>query len=147
VLVSHDRYFIDQLATRVFEVGGGRVEIYPGNYEDYLWRKQGGAAQLERSILGLEPKTRAKSESPPQPSENKTKRLNPIKRKHMEQRLGELEAAISRLETSVADCELSLSSFLSTDQSERQGRELLALKEELRQHLSEWEQLSHALGS
>jgi ATP-binding cassette subfamily F protein 3 len=147
VLVSHDRYFIDQLATRVFEVGGGKVEIYPGNYEDYLWRKQGGAAQLERSILGLEPKTRAKSESPPQPSENKTKRLNPIKRKHMEQRLGELEAAISRLETSVADCELSLSSFLSADQSERQGRELLALKEELRQHLSEWEQLSQALGS
>src|SRR5215471_902542 len=43
VFVSHDRYFIDRLATRVFEVGDGRIEIYPGNYEDYLWRKQGGA--------------------------------------------------------------------------------------------------------
>ncbi len=42
VFVSHDRYFIDRLATRVFEVGGGKVEIFPGNYEDYLWRKQGG---------------------------------------------------------------------------------------------------------
>ncbi len=42
VFVSHDRYFIDKLATRVFEVGGGKVEIFPGNYEDYLWRKQGG---------------------------------------------------------------------------------------------------------
>src|SRR5712692_3375061 len=44
VLVSHDRYFIDKLATRVFEIGNGKVEIYPGNYEDYLWRKQGRAA-------------------------------------------------------------------------------------------------------
>ena len=44
VFVSHDRYFIDKLATRVFEIGDGKVEIYPGNYEDYLWRKQGGAA-------------------------------------------------------------------------------------------------------
>jgi len=42
VFVSHDRYFIDNLATRVFEIGDGKVEIYPGNYEDYLWRKQGG---------------------------------------------------------------------------------------------------------
>jgi ATP-binding cassette subfamily F protein 3 len=38
VFVSHDRYFIDNLATRVFEIGDGKVEIYPGNYEDYLWR-------------------------------------------------------------------------------------------------------------
>src|SRR6202163_2433367 len=43
VFVSHDRYFIDKLATRVFEIGAGKVEIYPGNYEDYLWRKQGRA--------------------------------------------------------------------------------------------------------
>ncbi len=40
VFVSHDRYFIDKLATRVFEIGGGRVEVFPGNYEDYVWRKQ-----------------------------------------------------------------------------------------------------------
>ena len=40
VFVSHDRYFIDKLATRVFEIGNGRVEVFPGNYEDYLWRKQ-----------------------------------------------------------------------------------------------------------
>src|SRR5579872_3568596 len=41
VFVSHDRYFIDNLATRVFEVGDGKVTPFPGNYEDYLWRKEG----------------------------------------------------------------------------------------------------------
>jgi len=42
IFVSHDRYFIDGLATRVFEVEDRRVHIYPGNYEDYLFRKGGG---------------------------------------------------------------------------------------------------------
>src|SRR5277367_4114935 len=50
VFVSHDRYFIDKLATLVFEVGDGKVEVYPGNYEDYRWRKEGGAAQLQESM-------------------------------------------------------------------------------------------------
>src|SRR5271169_5585813 len=43
VFVSHDRYFIDKLATRVFEIGDGHVEVFPGNYEDYLWRKKRAA--------------------------------------------------------------------------------------------------------
>ncbi len=43
VFVSHDRYFIDKLATRIFEIGNGRVDVFPGNYEDYLWRKQRGS--------------------------------------------------------------------------------------------------------
>src|SRR5437899_7453290 len=49
VFVSHDRYFIDKLATPVFEIGDGRVEVYPGNYEDYRWRKGGGAARLQEA--------------------------------------------------------------------------------------------------
>ena len=40
VFVSHDRYFIDRLATRVLEVEGGKVTSHEGNYEDYLrWKK------------------------------------------------------------------------------------------------------------
>src|SRR5437762_1202861 len=50
VFVSHDRYFIDKLATRVFEIGEGRVEVYPGNYEDFLWRRQGGAEKLQEEV-------------------------------------------------------------------------------------------------
>src|SRR3954465_10433823 len=53
VFVSHDRYFIDKLATRVFEVGGGEVQVFPGNYEDYLWRKSGRPLDLPAADLGL----------------------------------------------------------------------------------------------
>jgi ATP-binding cassette subfamily F protein 3 len=49
LFVSHDRYFIDGLATRVFEVEDKRVHIYPGNYEDYLFRKSGGLAKIAES--------------------------------------------------------------------------------------------------
>jgi len=39
VFVSHDRYFIDRLATRVLEVGDGCVTSHEGNYADYLrWK-------------------------------------------------------------------------------------------------------------
>ena len=50
LFVSHDRYFIDGLATRVFEVEDRRVHIYPGNYEDYLWRKQGGPEKVKAAL-------------------------------------------------------------------------------------------------
>jgi ATP-binding cassette subfamily F protein 3 len=63
LFVSHDRYFIDGLATRVFEVEERRVHIYPGNYEDYLFRKNGGlAASAEEAakLLRTEASTGAK---------------------------------------------------------------------------------------
>ena len=39
VFVSHDRYFVDRLATRVIEIGRGDAHVYPGNYEEFLWHK------------------------------------------------------------------------------------------------------------
>jgi ATP-binding cassette subfamily F protein 3 len=44
VFVSHDRYFVDRLAGKVIEVGGGEAPLYPGGYEDFLyWKKQRAA--------------------------------------------------------------------------------------------------------
>jgi len=41
IFVSHDRYFVDRLASKVIEVGGGQALMYPGGYEDFLyWKKQ-----------------------------------------------------------------------------------------------------------
>ncbi len=44
IFVSHDRYFIDRLATKVIEVDCGTITTYPGNYEDYLRKKEEAAA-------------------------------------------------------------------------------------------------------
>src|SRR4029077_3962039 len=86
VFVSHDRYFIDKLATRVFEIGGGEVHVFPGNYEDYLWRKEGKA--LDLTLPDLQPGGNH------QPADGgrhaAAKRLNPIKLKQMQERCREL---------------------------------------------------------
>src|SRR5687767_15628685 len=45
IFVSHDRYFVDRLATKVVDIGHGDALLYPGNYEEFLWsRKQQHAA-------------------------------------------------------------------------------------------------------
>src|SRR2546423_7821578 len=104
VFVSHDRYFIDKLATRVFEIGGGKVEIYPGNYEDFLWRKQGGAAKLQEAVVtSTHTQVPANGNgSAPSAAASKTKRINPIKRKQMEERAQKLEDEIATLESTIA---------------------------------------------
>ena len=40
IFVSHDRYFVDKLATKVIEIGDGQALLYPGNYEEWLWSKK-----------------------------------------------------------------------------------------------------------
>jgi ATP-binding cassette, subfamily F, member 3 len=147
VFVSHDRYFIDKLATRVFEIGNGHVEVYPGNYEDYRWRKEGGAAKLQESMEAatvtapLEPTNGKQPHSP----DGKSKRLNPIKRKQMEDRVRELEADISRTETAIANCETALQNFISAEETTRLTQELDQQRSTLKVHLAEWEQLAKAL--
>ncbi len=148
VFVSHDRYFIDKLATRVFEVGDGKVEIYPGNYEDYMWRKQGGAAQLQESMAAsaaAQPTNGKPPEAPTIPSDSKSKRLNPIKRKQIEERVQELEKTISRLETAIADHETALQTFVSSEETERHSRELGSNRSDLQKCLAEWEELGESL--
>ena len=39
LFVSHDRYFVDRLATKIVEVGHGGIEVYPGTYEEFLWSR------------------------------------------------------------------------------------------------------------
>jgi ATP-binding cassette subfamily F protein 3 len=40
IFVSHDRYFVDKLATKVIDIGRGDAVVYPGNYEEWLWSKR-----------------------------------------------------------------------------------------------------------
>ena len=39
IFVSHDRYFVDRLATKIIDVGHGTIETYPGTYEQFLWSR------------------------------------------------------------------------------------------------------------
>jgi ATP-binding cassette, subfamily F, member 3 len=149
VFVSHDRYFIDKLATRIFEVGDGRVEVYPGNYEDYRWRKEGGAARLQEAVAfsaaTTQPANGKASADSAESEDSKSKRLNPIKRKQMEERVRELEQEINRLEAAITGCEAALQTFVSAEETQRLTQELADRRGELQSRLAEWEGLGKAL--
>ncbi|MDR3748290.1 MAG: ABC-F family ATP-binding cassette domain-containing protein [Acidobacteriota bacterium] len=147
VFVSHDRYFIDKLATRVFEIGDGRVEVFPGNYEDYLWRKQRADAATEGESASSVNWAPTLSDVPgyeERKSESK-KRVNPIKRKQMEERCKQVEEEIASLESGIAECERELQSFVSAEETARWTNLLAARRAELVPLISEWEDLSQVL--
>ena len=145
VFVSHDRYFIDKLATRVFQIEGGELYDYPGNYEDYLWQKErresGEPASPGELRHGQEIPALEKREEPEAPA----KKLNPILIRKMRRRREELEEEIARCEAEIAAHELELSNFKSAQESIR----VAALIDERRTHLKgmmkDWEQIELTL--
>ena len=44
IFVSHDRYFVDRLATRVLDIGNGGASLYPGTHEEFRWHKAQAAS-------------------------------------------------------------------------------------------------------
>jgi ATP-binding cassette, subfamily F, member 3 len=139
VFVSHDRYFIDKLATRIFEVGSGEVHVFPGNYEDYIWRKEGKPIDLTLSTNGHA----AANPQPPTPnSQPPAKRVNPMKLKKQQDRAKELEARIATLEAEIANDEQSLANFVSAEETVRVAAQLEKRRAALSTLLEEWEEAS-----
>ena len=157
VFVSHDRYFIDRLATRVLEVENGAVTSHEGNYEDYLRWKE---AQTEASSPGCHPergdgpavRAAIQSASNPAPAaatiagpdavaKERPRRLNPIRQKQMEERCAFLEEEVPRVEAAIGHTEEQLGVYVSAAEMQR----LTTLAEDLRQQLAaltaEWEEL------
>ncbi len=146
VFVSHDRYFIDKLATRIIEVEDGRVHVFPGNYEDYLWRKSGGG----QAPAATEPETEP---APAEPDGNGAsalsgsadRRLNPIRLRRMKERRGEIEEEVTRLEAEIADCEAALSNFVNAEETRRVSALLDARRADLEALMAEWEEVAQAI--
>ncbi|HEY6845288.1 MAG TPA: ABC-F family ATP-binding cassette domain-containing protein [Terracidiphilus sp.] len=156
VFVSHDRYFIDRLATRVLEVEGGTVISHEGNYEDYLRRKEAQTtvaavaeiasktrpAEPVRLVVSVDVVPDSGSSADLDPAaKDRPRRLNPIKQKQMEERCAFLEEETPRIEAAIAHTEEQLGVYVSAVETAR----LTALADDLRAQLSactaEWEQL------
>ena len=58
IFVSHDRYFVERLATKIIEVGNGEAIVYPGTYAEFLWHKEhpdGSSPTLDRKASASTP--------------------------------------------------------------------------------------------
>jgi ATP-binding cassette subfamily F protein 3 len=156
LFVSHDRYFIDKLATRVFEVADGTMQVFPGNYEDYLWRKEGGRTQAPEPEPAPVKNTQhpAPSTQNPLPStqhpapstaSRRPPRLNPIKLRQLKQRRREIEDEVTRLEAEIADYEHALANFSSVDETVRVNDLLSARRTDLVNLMTEWEDVAQTI--
>ncbi len=145
VFVSHDRYFIDKLATRIFEVGAGEVHVFPGNYEDYMWRKEGKTLDLTLPGNGRAPAN--VQQQAPSASASPGKRVNPIKLKQMRDRCQELEQRIAEIETEVGGYEAELANYVNAEETMRLTKLLEQRRSELTGLIAEWEQVSQAVES
>jgi ATP-binding cassette subfamily F protein 3 len=116
VFVSHDRYFLDELATKVAEIGNGEIRLHWGGYPDYLRAKEKEAKGEAPLTLDLPPDLDDEKEeiAPPPPppapiqeapapaiSKNQARALQK-KAEELESRIEETEIAISSLEGRMA---------------------------------------------
>jgi len=133
IFVSHDRYFVDRLATKIIEIGQGNAIVYPGNYEEFLWsRKQQESAAVAAAAATSRTPARAPNApaastakngstgaggnaKPPQISYDERKRQEAEARKQKkaddvrQRRIDELEARIADRERAIKDIEASMS--------------------------------------
>jgi ATP-binding cassette subfamily F protein 3 len=49
IFVSHDRYFVEKLATKIIEIGHGQAVAYPGTYAEFLWSKERAQSSMPKA--------------------------------------------------------------------------------------------------
>jgi ATP-binding cassette subfamily F protein 3 len=148
VFVSHDRHFIDGLATRIVEVENGKLNSYYGDYEYYLEKK--GAMETPAIIedKGIANNTNAVGISPVQVSKDERQRQREGEKqrqraeRQQQKRLAELEHEIEQHEKRLSELEKQMAdpSFFANHESARQGGEEHALlSARIAEIYKEWE--------
>ncbi len=152
VFVSHDRYFVDALASRVVEVAAQRATSYLGNYEDFL-RVKSGEGDGSHSSLRVE-QTGAKGTSAPLQSkssrvlsheERKATRREEQKRQkkltQVEEQIEVLEQELTELTTEMQDPAMAVDHARLSPLIEKHS----LLQEELDGCMERWETLQEVL--
>ncbi len=137
LLVSHDRYLIDALATQIWDVQPGRMTVFEGTYRQYLAARE-AARQADRAAQesgGRSASSARASESPSQP------RLSPYQR---QRRIAQVERQIHELEGRLVDLSGALSEASNAGAADRVralGEDYAATEAELDAAFQEWEAL------
>lgn len=113
--VSHDRYFINQTATRILNLTEGGLNSYPGNYDDYIEKKDspsinssGGfesvvSSERVQQIPETPQKTVGKDDYLRQKEEQAKERKRQNQIKKVEKRIDEIETRLAELDELMAD--------------------------------------------
>ncbi len=135
LIVSHDRYLIDALATQIWAVSPGELVVFEGVYREYITARN---RRLEQESVE---KADGERESKQTRFSEKKHGLNPYE---LKQRIGELEAQIETLEARLDELSTAIESASAEGDANRireLGEEYAQTESELEAALAEWERL------
>ena len=140
LFVSHDRYFIERFASRIWMLENGQITDFRGGYQDYLAAKARGAAGKSASDA------QAPAEKAPEPKEKKEKPKRPGGTKNLEKEVAAAERAVGKAEEQMDQLEQQIqeaaADYLKLQELYEQRE---ALEEEILKLYGTWETLSAQL--
>ena len=122
IFVSHDRYFVEKLATKIIEVGHGEAIVYPGTYTEFLWSKaqqENPKSQIPRPKSHKGPKPEARNPKPvesrtPNPESREARKRQEAERRKKQRAADALQKRISDLESRIAEREAQVKELEAT---------------------------------
>ena len=104
IFVSHDRYFINRFATRIWAFENGEIQDYIGTYEEYQQAKKRQQAQMQSMIPEKTEKPEKAEKKEKSRSGGKETRESRKMRREVEKRIGALEKRLEELEGEMEEC-------------------------------------------
>jgi len=152
LFISHDAYFIRQIATSVFQVGNGEVILFPGDYDYFLDKSARDAAlrtSTSDSAIVISESRSATSENDKERKRREAaeRQAKYELRQELQTRLSEIEKRIVTLEHKQNELVNMLESQPDRDSRAAASLELKHVADELAQLLPEWERLAGRLGA
>lgn len=138
--ISHDRYFIDKIATRILEVTPHGVVSYLGNYSDYIEKKQ-QLAEIEAAKLAEESKTTTVNNVTDYQKQKEQRRLEQQRKRQIEDIETKIAAYEEELEYKKAEL-FQEEVYLDTQKSAQVQARIEELEELLMEAMETWEELS-----
>jgi ATP-binding cassette subfamily F protein 3 len=136
LLVSHDRYLIDRLATQIWELRNGRLHVFPGPYAEFIAARQAGV-ETARQKAALQRNAARQEQQAQRQQKNQERRRS--------QALAEAEARVHALESLLAQLERDLQAASQTQDVsaiQQLGIEYTATQATLEQEMENWVSLA-----
>ena len=138
--ISHDRYFIDKIATRILEVTPHGVVSYLGNYSDYMEKKQ-QLAELEAAKLAEESNATTTNNVTDYQKQKEQRRLEQQRKRQLEDIESKIAAYEEELEYKKAEL-FQEEVNLDTQKSAQVQARIEELEELIMESMETWEELS-----
>ena len=151
ILVSHDRWFVSQLATRVVEITSEYVKDYPGTYEEYVHQSGDDHLDVGTVVLKARREKRKRKEKPAPKSRPRVTTDEVEDIKQLEQQREKLTRAIEVGESRIAEidelfCEPEYFKRTSDSEVSSLEKERVRLHADIQGLLEEWEDVEKKLG-